>query len=110
VYNSTWGLKQSWTENTANISSIKTYTAVTNGTYRVNLSVWDNATNVNTTTFSVIVDQAAPAVNRISTSSVTNSSATLLSMQPTRPGYATALTLALEAAAWLQAADYTLPA
>jgi PGF-pre-PGF domain-containing protein len=77
VYNSTWGLLQNWTATTNNLSALQTYTATANGTYYVNLTVRDNATNVNTTTFTIYVDQVDPAINSLSTSSVTSSGATL---------------------------------
>ena len=63
---------------TTNNSSAVTYGAVTaNGTYYVNLTVIDNATNSNTTSFTVYVDQSAPVINSLSPSSVTTSGATI---------------------------------
>jgi hypothetical protein len=77
VYNSTWGLLKNWTGTTNNISAVETYTATTNGTYYVNLTVRDNATNINTTSFTVYEDQSAPVANSLSTGSITVSGATL---------------------------------
>jgi hypothetical protein len=77
VYNSTGGLLQNWTATTINLSAIETYTVTTNGTYYVNLTVRDNATNINTTSFTVYVDQTAPVTNSVSSGSVTSSGATI---------------------------------
>ncbi|MFH0701679.1 MAG: hypothetical protein V2A62_04540, partial [Candidatus Woesearchaeota archaeon] len=77
VYNSTWGLLQNWTESQGNLSAVETYTATANGTYYVNLTVRDNATNVNTTSFTIYVDQVSPSINSLATSSVTSTGATL---------------------------------
>jgi len=77
VYNSSWGLLRNWTEANNNLSAVNTYAATANGTYYVNLTARDNATNVNTTSFTVYVDQSAPVINSLSTSSVTSTGATL---------------------------------
>ena len=62
VYNSTWGLLQNWSANTNNLSAFNVYTATSNGTYYINLTVRDNATNINTTSFTVYVDQSVPII------------------------------------------------
>ncbi len=77
VYNSSWSLLQNWTATTNNLSAVQTYTAATNGTYYVNLTVRDNATNINTTSFTVYVDQVDPIINSLSVGSVTSSGGTL---------------------------------
>lgn len=77
LYNSTWGSLQNWTANTNNLSTIETYNVTENGTYHVNLTVTDNATNVNTTSFTVYVDQSAPVINSLSIDGRTTTGAIL---------------------------------
>jgi len=63
--------------NTINLSAVETYTVTSNGTYYVNLTVRDDASNINSTLFTVYVDQSAPVINNLSINSLTSSSATL---------------------------------
>ncbi|MDO8554799.1 MAG: ice-binding family protein [Candidatus Micrarchaeota archaeon] len=77
VYNSTLGMLQNWTATTNNISGVETYVATANGTYYVNLTVLDNASYTNISSFTIYVDQSAPVINSLSTSSVTTSGAIL---------------------------------
>ncbi|MBI4983528.1 PGF-pre-PGF domain-containing protein, partial [Candidatus Woesearchaeota archaeon] len=63
VYNSTPVLVATWNDTVNNNSQVLSYAAVSNGTYYINLTVWDNSSRTNTSTvFAIYVDQINPVL------------------------------------------------
>ena len=63
VYNSTPALVATWNDTVNNNSQVLSYAAVSNGTYYINLTTWDNSSRTNTSTvFTVYMDQINPVL------------------------------------------------
>ncbi|MEK6846481.1 MAG: hypothetical protein AABY26_06995, partial [Nanoarchaeota archaeon] len=62
VYNSSWSLLKNWTDTASNTSVALVYNATADGVYYVNITTTDNATNSNTTSFTITADATAPSV------------------------------------------------
>jgi len=78
VYNSTPFLVATWNDTLNNNSQTLNYTAHGNGTYYVNLTVWDNSSRVNTTTlFTIYVDNLNPTLMGANVSNFATTSITL---------------------------------
>lgn len=77
IYDSTWSTLQTFNDTTNNISAIKIYTVASNGTYHANLTVEDNASNINITSFTIYVGTSTPIINSINSEDITQNRATI---------------------------------